>query len=327
MKPWLRPTPTGRPYQQLGRTDVHRWWRPIVGLLIAAGLAVVAVAGFVLAIGILAWGATGEFPRMGEGEEIFADNDLATMIVTIGSIALLLPIVWLVVVLVERRGIGTLSSVAGHVRWRWLALCFAPAVAYMLAVLGTSYLVDFVGLSFGDAGDDESGDWVGWDAFWPALLVIVALVPFQAAAEEYVFRGWLLQAIGSFTFEARHGALGRRLARIFRTPWPAVLVTSALFTAGHGYSDWGPVDVGVFALVTCWVVIVTGGLEAGIALHIVNNIVSMSLDASEGDVSLSQGAIPFSDVVVDTIPMVLWAVLVVWMFRHTGSKRPMKRLS
>ena len=157
--------------------------------------------------------------------------------------------------------------------------------------------------------------------------VAVLLVPLQATAEEYAFRGWILQAIGSFTCENRRGRLGAQLARVFTTPWPAILLSAIPFVAGHAYTDWGLLDIGVFAVVTGWVVVQTGGLEAGIALHIVNNLVGMGLSASEGDISLDQGSVPLPDVIGDILPMALWALLVVWMFRHTGSKRPMKRLS
>lgn len=323
MTAWLRPSPAGRPYQQLGRTDVHAWWRPVVALLLIAVSTVVAATVFIGVVFALAWFGTGEVLKLGTRPEELFTNDLANLIAVVGSIAVLLPIVWLATVVVERRTIGSLSSVAGHIRWRWLALCFLPAVGYMVAVVGGSYVADLVA----PGHDEPVGDWVGWDAMWPALLVIVLLVPLQATAEEYAFRGWVLQAIGSFTFEDRRGRLGRALARVFGTPWPAIVLSAIPFVAGHGYTDWGLLDIAGFAVVTGWVVYQTGGLEAGIALHIVNNMVGMSLSAAEGDVSLEQGSIPLPEVIVDTASMLLWAAAIVWMFRYTGKRRPMKRLS
>jgi len=170
---------------------------------------------------------------------------------------------------------------------------------------------------------DDGGAWPGWEAFWPALLVIVLLVPFQAAAEEYIFRGWLLQAIGSWTFETRGGLL----AKVFGTAWPAILLSALPFIAGHAYTDWGILDIGAFAVAAGWVTVQTGGLEAAIALHVVNNMVSMAFSSAEGDLSLEQGSIPLPDVLSDVVPLVLWALAVVWIYRHTGSRRPMKRLS
>ncbi|MFL6091269.1 MAG: CPBP family intramembrane glutamic endopeptidase [Aeromicrobium sp.] len=323
MTPWLRPTPAGRPYQQLARTDVHRWWRPLVGLLLMTVLLVVGGLAFILGLELISFATAHTWLEFGTGEHIFA-NDLADLMATLGTIVVLLPAVWIVVLVVDRRGIGTLASVARRIRWRWLAWCFLPAIAYMAAVYGASFGADALGIGSNEA---DTGSWVGWHAFWPPLLVIALLVPFQAAAEEYVFRGWILQAVGSFTFEGRQSRVGRLLGRVFGSAWPAIILSAIPFVLGHGYTDWGPADIGAFAVATGWVVVLTGGLEAGIALHIVNNVTSMSLDAAEGDVSLVQGAVPWTDVVVDVVPLALWIALVVWLFRHTGSKRPMKRLS
>lgn len=314
MTAWLRPVPSSRPYHQLARNDVHRWWRPLVALLFIAVFGTGAMLALVLGMVIIVWIVTGEFLEFGSGSgtELFT-NDLANLFALIASVAILLPVVLTATLLVERRPIGSLSSVQGRLRWRWLTLCLLPAVAYILASFGASVLLELFVPS--DAETGETGQWVGWADFWPALLIIVLLVPVQAAAEEYVFRGWLLQAVGSWT------------ARLGSTAWPAILISAIPFVVGHGYTDWGPVDIGLFAVATGWVVIRTGGLEAGIALHVVNNITGMAAAAYEGDISLEQGSVPWTDTLTTAIPLVVWALVVVWMFRHTGSKRPMKRLS
>ncbi|NED53962.1 CPBP family intramembrane metalloprotease, partial [Micromonospora aurantiaca] len=89
------------------------------------------------------------------------------------------------------------------------------------------------------AMDDRSGGdehWVGWGRFLAPAIVIILLVPFQSAAEEYVFRGWLLQAVGACTLENARSRVGRVFGAVFRTPWPGIVLGSALFTAGHGYT-------------------------------------------------------------------------------------------
>ena len=104
--------------------------------------------------------------------------------------------------------------------------------------------------------------------FLPALAVILLPVPFQAAAEEYVFRGIMVQSLASW---------------LPRRPWArliVVVVPTAAFVASHGYGRWGLLDVGVFALTALWVTLRTGGLEAAIALHVVNNIVAFGFLAS-----------------------------------------------
>ena len=311
MSSWLRPLPPSRPYHQLARNDVHRWWRPLVALLFIVVFGTGAMLALVLGMIIVVWTFTGEWLEFGSGSgtELFT-HDLANLFALIASVAILLPVVLLATLLIDRRPIGSLSSVQGRLRWRWLALCLLPAIAYVLASIGAAVLLGRVVPS-----DAEPVDWVGWADFWPALLIIVLLVPIQAAAEEYAFRGWLLQAVGSWT------------ARLGASAWPAILISAVPFVVGHGYTDWGPVDIGLFAVATGWVVIRTGGLEAGISLHVVNNIAGMALAASEGDLSLEQGSVPWTETLTTVIPLLVWALVVVWMFRHTGSKRPMKRLS
>ena len=318
MVPWLRPIAPGRPFHQLDRTDVHRWWRPAVGLVLMLVLAVAVTTIFVLWLVATVWALTGEWLDFASSGDALFVSPLANLFALLGSLTVLLPVVWFVTLVINRRWIGTLASVEGHVRWRWLLLCLVPAAAYMGLAIAASYGFDAVW-----PAADDGGAWPGWHAFWPPLLVIVLLVPFQAAAEEYVFRGWLLQAVGSCTFESRGGLL----AKVFGTAWPAILLSALPFVAGHTYTDWGIIDIGAFAVVVGWVTVNTGGLEAAIALHVVNNMTSMTFSAAEGDLSLEQGSVPLPDVVSDIVPLVLWALVVVWMFRHTGSKRPMKRLS
>jgi membrane protease YdiL (CAAX protease family) len=94
-------------------------------------------------------------------------------------------------------------------------------------------------------------------ATWPITLVIVLLlVPVQAAAEEYIFRGYLMQSIG----------------RWLRHPAFAILLPVPLFVLGHGYDLLGQIGVGLFAVAAGWLTWRTGGLEAAIALHVVNNL-------------------------------------------------------
>ncbi|GAA2803779.1 CPBP family intramembrane glutamic endopeptidase [Nonomuraea dietziae] len=108
--------------------------------------------------------------------------------------------------------------------------------------------------------------WKGWSGFLPALVVIVLLVPFQAAAEEYIFRGWLLQAFGAY----------------IRSPWPGIVLGSAGFAALHAYTDWGILDVFSFGVLMGWLAVRTGGLEAPIAMHVVNNTLAFAISAARG---------------------------------------------
>ncbi len=103
------------------------------------------------------------------------------------------------------------------------------------------------------------------------LLVIAFLTPFQAAGEEYLFRGYLTQAFGG----------------LFHRAWVAVVVPAFLFGLAHGLGQSIPVffDRFAFGLVAGALVVLTGGLEAGIAMHVLNNWLAFGLALAYGDMA------------------------------------------
>lgn len=318
--PWTEAAPGGAPFHRLARTSAHRWWRPVVGsLAIVAGGMALAIA--VMIVGMIVRVAVGgDLPSTsGPGSDSIFGDDTADLAFDLASLAVFLPVALLVAWGVQRRRPGTLSSVAGRLRWRWLLACSGLAVLFCLVSYGTSIIA-------GVAVDDQSsGDehWVGWGRFLAPAIVIILLVPFQSAAEEYVFRGWLLQAVGACTLENARGRVGRTLSVVFRTPWPGIVVGSALFTSGHGYTGWGILDIFFFGAVAAWLAVKTGGLESGIALHVFNNLMAFLFPAAVGELDIEQGGVPWQVVAADIAPMVLYAAAVVWLARRMGVRTVM----
>lgn len=160
------------------------------------------------------------------------------------------------------RDPGALSSATGRLRWGLVRRCGVVALGVVVAsfvVVGAAELA----LDGWSAASDGLA-WQGASGFVPAALVVLLLFPLQAAGEEYLFRGTLVQAIGTFT--------PRR--------WVAIAITSAAFGAIHMYSAQGTVSVLAFGAVAAWLTLRTGGLEAAIGLHVVNNVVSLVLRAA-----------------------------------------------
>jgi membrane protease YdiL (CAAX protease family) len=163
---------------------------------------------------------------------------------------------------------GWLASVMPRIRWRFFAVCLGLA---MIALLATLLVAALLPAGNANDGTDMSGQ---LNAFTSTtrdfLLVVVLLTPFQAAGEEYLFRGYLTQAFG--------GIFGSRAV--------AVVVPAVLFALAHGAQS-APVFIDrlAFGLVAGVLVIVTGGLEAGIAMHVLNNFAAFGLALAFGDIN------------------------------------------
>jgi membrane protease YdiL (CAAX protease family) len=294
---WIVRAAPGTRYDRLASTPAHRWWRPALGTLLVAGgyllvSVVVLFGGFLIAL-------MAGVPLLESDGETFADP-LLGLIVSLLAIALGLPIVFGVVWLVQRRPPGTLSSVAGHLRWGWLMMCVL--VALLAGVLGQAAAAVTYAVTGAEVTDVFG--WAGWDTFLPGLIVTVLLVPFQAASEEYAFRGWLLQAFGAY----------------LRTPWPGILLGAAGFTALHGYSDWGILDVFAFGTLMGWMAVRTGGLEAPIALHVVNNVLGFGISSAAGtlDDALQQGAVAWQSLAGTVVQLGVFGVVVLFLARRNG---------
>ncbi|MVA76244.1 CPBP family intramembrane metalloprotease [Auraticoccus sp. F435] len=176
-------------------------------------------------------------------------TDPVSYVYGFATIALLLPVVLLVRRWVGPRPVGLLSSVAGRLRRGWLGRALAVALVVHLVSFAVQLAVV----------DPLLGTPLTAPRLVPGAAVFLAaavlLVPLQSAAEEYVFRGVLMQAIGSW----------------LRHPGFAVLLPVPLFVLGHDYDLWGQLDIAVFAVTCGWITWRTGGLEAAIALHVANN--------------------------------------------------------
>jgi membrane protease YdiL (CAAX protease family) len=159
------------------------------------------------------------------------------------GLAALVLVVWALFHFVHHRPLAWLWSVSPGVRWRYGLLCLIAAAIIMGAV--TAFQASR------GTGWNPPSDW-GWYA-----VVIVATTPFQAMAEEVMFRGYLMQAFGT----------------VVRQVWFPIIATAVIFALFHGVQNpWLFGSRLVFGLLAGVLVWRTGGLESAIAIHIVNNL-------------------------------------------------------
>ncbi|MFW6599880.1 CPBP family intramembrane glutamic endopeptidase [Propionibacteriaceae bacterium Y2011] len=144
---------------------------------------------------------------------------------------------------------GLVVSVVRRIRWRYLIASGGVALLVFCIVQAATLL------PAGTTITPQPG-------FAMFLLVVLLTSPLQAAAEEVFFRGYLQQSLGSLV-----GAW-----------WFGVVGSSVLFALAHGLQSPALfVDRLAFGLVVGLLVWRTGGLEAAIGTHVINNVLAFTL--------------------------------------------------
>lgn len=164
------------------------------------------------------------------------------------SLAALIPVSMLLQRWLFGVRMGAMSSIAGRFRWRWLgraALVMAPV---FLVYIGVSFALD------------PSGE-VRFDGEVVLYLAIVLLTtPLQSAGEEYGFRGLIQRSAGSWFRDARVALV------------VGAILSSSLFALAHLAEDpWLIAYYFVFGLSATIAARLTGGLEAPVLIHALNN--------------------------------------------------------
>ena len=163
----------------------------------------------------------------------------------IGGVALILPAFALAVRIVHDRPFSSYSSSRGG--WNWKIFFRSLILAFI--VFGCMNVVYMVAGGAFDMGITNRFTVIGF-------LICTLLIPVQAVAEEYVFRGLLMQSIGSWT----------------RLPVLAMVLSSIVFAIFHSYNLMGILAVLSSGLMFAFVTWYTRGLEVSSAAHIVNNM-------------------------------------------------------
>ncbi len=197
-------------------------------------------------------------------DEISLQSSKRSVLVNLGIIGLLLPILWLMLWIVHRRGISTLIGPIEGISLRVFTMVFA----FILVLWVALELPSFVGGYFSQQLDLSV--WIIW------LIPATGLILLQVTAEELIFRGYLLQ----------------QFSVIFRSKWVWWLGPSLLFGLLHynpiiyGANAWLVVlSAFIFGLILADITIRTGNLTIAIAIHFANNFYNILLFGKAGVLS------------------------------------------
>lgn len=289
----------------------YAWWKPLVAAAIAAavyfGLNVVVSLLFIPVL--MAFDPEYLQSAIFDQTSPILDTQHPWSIV-MGTllIVLMIPAVLVAMLCLGIRPTGRVWSVAGRIRWGIIWRSFGIAALALLVQFAVNIAVGIATTGLSGA-ELEPVDRTGFDAT-AALIsfgLVLILVPFQAAAEEVMFRGMLLQVIGSW----------------LRRPWVAIGLSTIAFSAMHIYDIWGLIGVGMLGLVAAWLTWRTGGLEAAISIHVLNNLLAFGVLASglAGDTGQVEDSGGPESLIGQAAGLALYAWLVVRMFRKRGYGR------
>lgn len=301
---FAHPHPEPRSYPLMLRTWDYHLWRPVIGVfvLIVGTMAVVPLVLLPVLAAAVAIQDGGLSAANFEANLSVEKVTPASMLYLNLSLACATLVVFFIMRVIHRLRPRWSSSVRPGLRWKFLGACFGLSVLAMLAMLTVALFLPSDPADLKASPNEITGTVI-------ALGVVILLTtPFQAIGEEYAFRGYLMQAFGS----------------IAKSPVFAIVVTSLLFALMHGSQNI-PLfaDRFIFGLMAGYVVWRTGGLEAGIALHIVNNLVAFGFALTLGDIdsSLNVSEASWWNLPLTLTQNGLYLVLVLWLARRWGLSR------
>lgn len=291
------------PYHRLSFAYARsRWFSPLLeGLLGVAIFMVLAIMGAVVfsLITVIHSRSMSNLAQTLETLQSRVLIDPVVMIYVFGTNALMIPALFLARLVCGPKPLSLVHSVLGRIRWSLLGIaCLLGLVCY-----GTYYLA-----ALGMDGFSTLGFYHHQPAepvFWVFILLSITIIPLQCYAEELVFRGYLMQTIG----------------RWLKHPAWAIILPAPLFMIGHAYDLWGQASVlamGLIAGFLCWY---TGGLEAGIGMHIMNNVLTVFMGMFAGADPFAQGGSSPEDFALGVAVELAYAVLMCLYVRYKGYER------
>lgn len=284
--------------------STYRWWKPLVAFVVGIGFYYALTIVYQEILLLIVQAAAGHQAQLDLVKAVSQNQQNASnplvMLFTLGSLSTMLPAAVLAVRILGLGRFGTLASVRGRIRWRWLLRCVAPGAVYILLVIGLGAVVP---ASWQGDSATGSGEATPVLALVVSIVLILLFVPFQAAGEEFAFRGFGMQAFGSW----------------FRWPIVGIVLPTVGFAFAHDYNVWGKLDVAALGVSFAYLTWRTGGLEAAVVAHVINNVVVFVIAAPVVAVSQNDGS-PVG-AAITAVSSGAYVLMVTWLARRHQPER------
>ena len=246
--------------------EKYRWYKPILVFIVGLIISIILMGIIILAF----YGAYGmDFLRsISTGGYEVLNTELGQIIIDLGVIVLL-PSLYIATKIVRDRPFSSYSSSRGG----WNTKLYLKAFIIPFIIIGIVQAIEFA----------ITGSH-GFNHFTIMFLIItIIMVPIQCIAEEYVFRGLIMQTFGSW----------------FKIPIAAIIIQSIFFAAVHGYNSLGIIEVLITGIILGFLTWKTNGIEVSSAMHSANNL-SISLFVMFG-LKSTTSTIQLNDFIISVI--------------------------
>ena len=258
--------------------EKYRWYKPILVFIIAL------ILSFILTLVLVAvfsgiYGQSLMESFLSRGYEVM-NTEMGQIFSELGVI-IMLPSLYIATKIVKDRPFSSYASSRGG----WNHKLFFKALIIPFIV--------FLVIGFIQNAIVGSGGEYHFSILF--FIITLILVPLQSIAEEYAYRGLIMQAFGSW----------------FNIPLLAVILQAIIFALSHGYNSLGNIEVFVFGLLMGFLAWKSNGIEVSSAFHAGNNLaiallVMFGMQASTSNVQMNDVIIAF---IVDIVlTMVIYYV-------------------
>jgi membrane protease YdiL (CAAX protease family) len=262
--------------------EKYKWYKPILVFII--GLILMFIfQGILLVVFGAIYGESAMDIITGGGYEVL--NNKLGEIFTDLTVIVMIPALYIATKIVRDRPFSSYASSRGGWNFKlYLKALIIPFIALMI----------IQGIEIAIKGPEGT-------YHFSILFLIASLIfiPLQCIAEEYVYRGLIMQTFGSW----------------FKIPVLAIVLQGIIFSVSHGYNSLGLVEVFVSGLIFGFLTWKTNGIEVSSAMHTANNF-SISLFIMFGLRSATSSP-QFNDVVISIVFDIILCAIMYYVIMKT----------
>ena len=232
----------------------NQFWRYLAGIFIIVAIYFIASlpAGILMSLAMLKGADLSQFQNNFDFSALGINTNIGLIVLLLPSIASFFGM--MLVARLHNRSFLSLLTAYKKIRWRRM---FFGASIWLLLLIIAEFVAYFM-----EPGNYELN--FNLKLFIPLVFISLLMIPLQAASEEILFRGYLMQGF----------------AKLALYRWIPLIITAILFGLMHSFNpevkEYGagltmPYYIG-FGLLMGIIAIMDDGLEIPVGIHAINNI-------------------------------------------------------